>query len=55
MTPSVMMMGDEGKEGVDEGDSFGWGLEHLPVGGDQGLTHIYQYSVLRFFGVFRKL
>ncbi len=30
----VMMMCDEGKEGVDECDGFGWGLEHLPVGGN---------------------
>ena len=28
------VMGDEGKEGVDEGDGFGGGLVHLPVGGD---------------------
>jgi hypothetical protein len=30
---------DEGKEGVSEGDGFGGGLVHLPVGGDEWLAH----------------
>jgi hypothetical protein len=36
----VVMCGYEGKEGIGEGYGFGGGLVHLPVGGNEWLTHV---------------
>ena len=42
----MALVGEEREEGVDEGDGFGRGLVHLPVGGYEWFTHLYQYSIL---------
>ena len=41
----LLLVGDEGKEGIDEGGGFGGGLVHLPVGGDQWFAHVNQSSL----------